>query len=151
MFKIHTCDGLTARVDLQDEEQAKEWLARLKDPSFQSKITGITVMRRCGGRFKCPTCGRATRLVCSSCGESSRDVVCGKGIQHSVSKPNGYGNVHYHAEHVEADPDIKLRGGERVTCFAGDSRLMLMVHAGQPSSRATLLKTGKRRYDPNAS
>lgn len=148
MFKIHTCDGLTVSVDLKDEAQATEWLQRLKDLSFQRKITGITIMRRCGGRFKCPTCGRATRLYCSTCGEPSRDIVCEKGVQHSLSKPNGYDEVYYQAEYMKPNPNIKLRGGERAVCYAGDNRMILMVHPRQPASRVTLLKTGKRRYNP---
>ncbi len=149
MFKIHTSDGITARLDLGDEEQAKEWLARLKDPTFQRRITGITIMRHCGGRFKCPSCGRATRLSCSVCGEPSRDITCEKGVQHSLSRPQGFDDVFYQPEQVEPDPRIKLRGGERIVCYAGNDRVAMMVHPRQPASRVTLAKTGKRRYNPN--
>lgn len=53
MLKIHTNDGLTACVDLEDEEQAREWIERLKDPRLQSKITGVTVAHR-GVQYSLP-------------------------------------------------------------------------------------------------
>lgn len=43
MLKIHTRDGATTKVDLEDEAQAKEWMRRLSDPRFQASITGLTV------------------------------------------------------------------------------------------------------------
>jgi hypothetical protein len=46
VLKVHTKDGLTSRIDLEDEEQAKEWFARLKEPDFQEGITGLTIAYR---------------------------------------------------------------------------------------------------------
>lgn len=43
MLKIHTRDGATTKVDLEDEAQAREWTHRLSDPRFQASITGLTV------------------------------------------------------------------------------------------------------------
>ncbi len=43
MLKIHTRDGATTKVDLEDEGQAKEWMQRLSDPRFQASITGLTL------------------------------------------------------------------------------------------------------------
>ena len=53
MLKVHTNDGLTSRIDLEDEEQAEQWLARLKDPRFQASITGLTVAFR-GVQYSLP-------------------------------------------------------------------------------------------------
>ena len=86
--------------------------------------------------------------MCSNCGHPSKEVTCGTGVQYSLSRPNGYDQVFYLAEHIEPDASIKLRGGEKITCFAGDARVALMAHAGQPAVRITLLKTGKQRYNP---
>jgi len=70
------------------------------------------------------------------------------GVQYSLSRPDGYGDVFYVADHVESEEGSKVRGGERITCFAGETRVAMMVHKGQPSVRVTLLRTGKQRYNP---
>lgn len=43
MLKVHTKSGLTERVDLTDEGQAKAWFERLKDPKYQANISGMSV------------------------------------------------------------------------------------------------------------
>lgn len=43
MLKVHTTDGLTARIDLENPEQAEQWLEQIKDPRFQASITGLTI------------------------------------------------------------------------------------------------------------
>lgn len=43
MLWVHTADGATARVDLEDEEQARQWLQRLQDPAFNRTVTGLAV------------------------------------------------------------------------------------------------------------
>ena len=148
MFKIHTSDGLTVRVDLDNEEQAQEWLKRLKDPNFQDTITGISVVQRCGGKFRCPTCGKAARLTCTTCGLPPQEIICGTGVQYSLSRPTGFGKANYLVERMEPNANGKIRGGEKVTCFVGDVRLTMMIHAAQPSTRISLLKIGEQRYNP---
>lgn len=149
MLKIHTNDGKTHRVDLADEEQAKVWLQRLRRRDFQDTITGISVVQDCHGRIRCPSCKRAGHLLCQACAKPvPTDSYTKVGVQYSLSKPDGYGGVFYAAEHVESEEGSKVRGGERITCFAGDSRITMMVHKGQPSVRVTLLKTGRQRYNP---
>ena len=118
MLKIHTNDGKTARVDLEDEGQAKEWLQRLSDPAFQERITGMTVAHR--------------------------------GVQYSLPRPLGFREILYLAEHVSPDPERKIKGGERVTCIAGDVRATVMVHRAQRAARVSLLRTGKQRFNPMA-
>jgi len=149
LFKIHTNDGLTVRVDLTDEKQANEWLKKLANPTFQANITGVSVVQRCDGRFKCPTCNRAARLVCSTCGQPTSKITCQTGTQYSISRPAGLERVNYHIERVEPDSKSKARG-EKITCLAGDVRMAAMIHASQPSVRISLLKTGDRRYNPYA-
>ncbi len=149
MLKIHTNDGKTHRVDLADEHQAREWLARLKRRDFQESITGISVIQDCQGRLRCPNCKRAGHLFCRGCDTAvPSESYTRTGVQYSLSRPDGYGPAFYTAEHIEAAPDSKVRGGERINCFIGDSRVTMMVHKGQPSVRITLLKTGKQRYNP---
>lgn len=53
MLKIHTNGGTTHRVDLDDEEQARQWLEKLQEPAFQSAITGLTLAHR-GVQYSLP-------------------------------------------------------------------------------------------------
>lgn len=43
MFWVHTADGLTEAIDLDDEEQARAWSKRLRDPVSRDPITGLSV------------------------------------------------------------------------------------------------------------
>jgi len=107
---------LTTGFDLEDEEQAAEWLEKLRDPSFQKTVTGLTVAHR--------------------------------GVLYSFSKPQGFQNVAYHSELVVPDLERKVKGGERIRCFADGVCVGLMIHREQRAVRVTLTKTGKRRFDP---
>lgn len=151
MFKIHTNDGVTSRVDLSDEDQAKLWLQRFKQPAFQETITGISVLRKCSGHFRCGQCNRkAHKIVCPTCGNVEDGAVCGTGVQYSLSKPIDFDRVFYYAEHISPDVEAKIRGGERITCFADGVKVSMMVHACQSAARISLTKTGKQRYNPYA-
>ena len=46
VLKVHTRDGRTVRVDLEDRETSASWLQRLRDPVFQGEITGLTISHR---------------------------------------------------------------------------------------------------------
>ena len=116
LLRVHTNDGITTRFDLEDKEQAAEWLEKIKDSNFQDTITGLTVSHR--------------------------------GVLYSFSKPQGFRNLSYQAEDVEVDLERKIKGGERVLCYADDVRISLMVHRSQRAVRVTLAKTGKRRFNP---
>lgn len=130
MLKIHTADGQTHNIDLNDREQASVWLTRLSREDFQATIHGVSLVERHSVRTKC------------ACGESSgRDI----GVQYSVSRPDGVRRVFVHVEAVE--PEGKIKGGERVTLFADDMRLTLMAHASQPASRVTIAKVGKQTFN----
>lgn len=148
MLKLHTNDGLTTRIDLNDEMQAREWLNKLKDRNFQETITGISILQTCNGPFRCSSCRSKTKPVCSNCGQSTKNIRCNTGIQYSVSKPKGFRNCLYQIERLEPNPNEKLRGGERIICFADDVRISLMVHSSAPSTRVNLIKTGKQRFNP---
>lgn len=149
MFKIHTCDGLTTRLDLDDEEQAAEWISRLKDANYQKKITGVSIVKKCQGKFRCPTCGKKVQHVeCYNCKQSLDEALCSTGTQYSLSRPEGSEAVFYLLENVKPDLDAKLRGGERLTCFSDGVKLSMMVHVCQSAARITLSKTGKQRYNP---
>lgn len=148
MLKIHTRDGATTNLDLKDENQAKEWLRRIKQTAFQESVTGITILQKCSGKFRCPQCNRSRRLVCSYCGRREDRACCDKSIQYSLPRPDGFGQIFYHAEDILPEPMKHIRGGEKITCFVDDIRATLMVHREQPAARVSLLKTGKQRYNP---
>jgi len=151
MLKIHTSDGKTHRVDLSDEEQAKHWLSLLKSSNFQEEVTGVSVVQDCHGRIRCSNCKKPGKLVCQACGQNVPSNSNTKtGVQYSLSRPDGFDSVFYEVELISPEIGSKIRGGEKVTCFVGNLRATMMVHAGQPSVRVTLLKTGKRRYNPNS-
>lgn len=132
MLKIHTTSGDTIRIDLADEEQAREWLAKLERDSFQAEISGVSVVEH-----------HEVRARCSECGAKPTGQI---GVQYSVSRPQGLNSVHYEVERIEGDG--KVKGGERVTLYAGDVRLVLMAHQSQPSARIILNKLGRRRFAP---
>jgi len=116
VLKVHTSDGFTARIDLEDEEQAKAWLEKLKDPAFQQSISGITI--------------------------------ADKGVQYSLPRPHGFGQIFFHAEYVEPDEDKKVKGGERLSCVSDNVRVVMMVHRAQRAVRVSVIKTGKQRFNP---
>lgn len=150
MYRIQTNDGLSTRLDLQDEAQAREWLTRIKEPDFQEKISTIGVLQACSGKWRCPGCNRSKRLVCAQCQYGERKAICHKTIQFVLARPVGFDRMFYHIEHLAEDSDEGMHGGERITCFVDDVRLTVTVHASQPSTRISLLKTGKQRYNPLA-
>jgi hypothetical protein len=145
MIRIHTRNGNTTRVDMSDSKQAEWWINQLKDPVFQSNITGITVGRQCNGKLRCTSCSR--KLYCPNCG-SNEHVECNVGVQFSLSRPVGFKQVKYFFEHVEPDPSKKLKGGERVLCLAGNTKINMMVHANQLASRTILSNVGRQTFDP---
>lgn len=53
MLKVHTADGQTVDVDLQDERTYLRWAEQFNDPSFQSRITGMTLVQR-GVQYSLP-------------------------------------------------------------------------------------------------
>lgn len=116
MLRVHTKDGLTHRVDLRDAREAEQWLRELKNPSYQTEITGFTVAHR--------------------------------GVLYSLPRPQGFDRISFVVERIEPNPERKLKGGERVTCFAGDVRISLMVHEAQKAVRVTLARLGKQRFNP---
>lgn len=132
VLKIHTADGQTHPIDLQDTEQAQVWLAKLAREDFQATIHGVSLVERHCVRGKCQTCGTP----------SGREI----GVQYSVTRPEGVRRVFVHVEAVEAQGRIK--GGERVTLMADDMRLTLMAHASQPASRVTISKIGRQTFNP---
>ena len=76
-------------------------------------------------------------------------TVSSRGVLYSFSKPQGFRNIFFQAENVEVDLERKIKGGERILCYADDVRLSLMVHRSQRAVRVTLAKTGKRRFNPS--
>ena len=75
-------------------------------------------------------------------------TVTENGVQYSLPKPYGFDRVSYLPELIEPDPTKKIKGGERVTCFAGDVRATIMVHRESRAARISLRRLGKQRFDP---
>ncbi len=133
MLRIHTADGRTTAVDLSDEQQARDWLARLSRADVARSITGLTLTNAHQAAGKCPSCGaRASQPL---------------GVQFSITRPQDFGAVSFAAGRVE--PEGRIRGGERVMLFADDVRLSVMAHAEQPAVRVVLSKVGRLRFNPN--
>lgn len=148
MLKIHTKDGKTTRIDLTDTDQAREWLKKLKEQEFQKLITGISITQKCEGRFKCPSCNKSTKLICSKCKQPINEVLCGSGVQYSLSRPSGFNKVFYQAEYIQPNEENKIRGGEKIICFCDDTQISMMIHKSQKAARITLTKPGVRRFSP---
>jgi hypothetical protein len=73
-----------------------------------------------------------------------------RGVMYSFTKPLGFQRIGFEIEKVEADQERKIKGGERLVCYADDVRITLMVHAAQRAVRVSMVKIGKRRFDPSA-
>lgn len=116
MLKVHTRDGRTVRVDLEDRKSSASWLQRLRDPAFQGEITGLTLSHR--------------------------------GVSYSLPRPRGFDAIMYQAELIAAEPERRIKGGERLVCQAGEVRAAIMVHREQRAARVTLFRIGKPRYTP---
>ena len=116
MLKVHMRDGRTVRVDLEDREASASWLRRIRDPAFQSDITGLTLSHR--------------------------------GVSYSLPRPRGFSAIMYGAELVAAEPDRRIKGGERLICQAGEVRATVMVHREQRAARVSLFRIGKPRFTP---
>jgi len=147
VFKIHTKDGQTVIVDPKDDRGAKELLKRFNSQFYQETVTGITLLKECGGQTRCPTCKRST-LVCSNCGRSLNDHRCSTGVQYSISRPKDCRRISFLPTVVEPDPRTKNKGGERVTVFVDGFKVDLMAHSNQPALRVTVAKTGDLRFNP---
>lgn len=81
--------------------------------------------------------------------ESIRGMtVLHKGVSYSLVRPTGFSQVFFMAEEVAQDPESRIKGGERITCFADSLRLGVMVHRAQRSVRVAAAKVGKQRYNP---
>lgn len=131
MLRVHTADGNTASIDFRDEEQAREFLTKLKERTYQDQIRALTLLQYAEAR--CKTCD---------------DTVRWKGIQHTVSRPEGFGNVFFHVEEVKPDLENRIKGGEKIICFADEVRVTTMAHRENPAVRFSLRKMGRHSYNP---
>lgn len=145
MFKIHTRNSETKIVDLHDEETAKLFIENLKKRDFQNELTGMAVLRECGGKIRCPVCKKKT-IVCKNCNNSFKENTCKTGVLYSITRPKDFRNIFYLPEHLE--PEGRNKGGERITVFADNIKIVLMAHKEQPSLRVTLSKPGYMKYNP---
>lgn len=132
MIKIHTSDGQTIPIDLNDEDQAREWIDRMGSRPFQESIRGVSLVLNHAVSAKCMVCRHPI----------SRSI----GVQYSISRPQAFRSVQYEIENVPEDGAVK--GGERIVVYADEARISLMAHKSQPSARVIITKPGKRRYRP---
>lgn len=148
MFKIQTKDGRTEVVDISwDENKAKELIKRLKDPKYQETITGMSILKECGGKTRCPVCKR-TNLICKTCGRDLKGHTCSTGAQYSFSRPGYSRKVLYLPEFIKPELERGNKGGERITVLVDGMKVVLMAHENQPALRVTLAKPGDIRYNP---
>jgi hypothetical protein len=68
------------------------------------------------------------------------------GAQYSFVRPKGYDTVSFVAEYIGNNG--KVKGGERINCYADDSRISIMLHNGQKAARVTVVKMGRQQYSP---
>ena len=115
MIRIHTRNGLTEKLDLEDADQASSLLRRLADASFQASITAITVFN----------------------GET----------QHSLTRPAGFREVAFDAEHICVD-EPKAKGADRIMVVADDVQVSVVLHKKQNAARLVIRKTGRQRFNP---
>jgi len=130
VLKIHTADGQTIRVDLSNPEQAREWLQRLEQDQFQKQIRGMALIEY-----------HRVGVTCDACGLKSQGVI---GTQYSLSRPQDFQNIRYEVERNRMGESHS----ERIVVTAGDVMLSVTAHDSQPSARALLVKSGRRRYVP---
>ena len=146
MIKIHTKDGKTKNLDLQDDVQSKQLKCLLLDISFQKQITGISITRKCGGSCKCQECHKRLKTVCPTCGVVD-DYKCQTGSQHSMSRPVGFNNVHFLVDLV-CDKDGQAIG-ERVVCVSGKNRAEMIIHYNQMAAKFSIKEQpGIQRFNP---
>lgn len=53
MLKVHLNTGETLRFDLNDEEDARQWMERASSQAFQTQITGLTIAQN-GVQYSLP-------------------------------------------------------------------------------------------------
>lgn len=148
MFKIQTKDGKTEVVDIsRDEEKAKRLIKKLREEEYQDSITGISILKPCGGKTRCPICKR-TNLLCKTCGSELKGSTCTTGAQYSFSRPGYSRKVLYVPEIIRPELDGGNKGGERIVVFVDGIKVVLMAHENQPALRVTLAKPGNIRYNP---
>jgi len=152
MIRINTSDGKTFRLDLGNEEQARELVGMMSNYDFQKSVTGITVMRRYTRRHRCPTqgCKRVATLVCPVCGEiEDNGRFSYTGNQYTLVRPHSFDRISFAIENSVSNGENGVNGGEKLVCSAGNVQLQIMAYAHQPSARVTLREIGEQRYNPN--
>jgi hypothetical protein len=148
VVKININDGNTFKLDLSNEDQAKELIQLLGDYDFQQKITAITAFKQYTRRHRCPNkgCKQLVKLVCPDCGvvnDGGNFVYTGN--QYTLIRPNA-NRVSFSVENTPFD----AKGGtEKLICNAGEMQLSITTYAQQPAARVMLLKIGEQRYNPN--
>lgn len=71
------------------------------------------------------------------------------GVSYSLPRPKEFGgDIFLYAERVEEDLEHRIKGGERAICNAGDTQIVLMVHANQRALRVDVTRPGKQRFNP---
>lgn len=71
------------------------------------------------------------------------------GVSYSLPRPKDFGDeIFLFAEHIEEDRGGRIKGGERAFCNAGNTQVVLMVHASQRAVRVDVTRPGKMRYNP---
>lgn len=106
-LRVNTRDGSTARLDIQDAEQAAKFLKLQRDPQWQTDVTGLVAV--------------------------TRARVTGDEVQTAVVRPVGFGSVTWCVEDVPSERANK--GGNRIVVTADGVRLTVMVHRDRHAAR----------------
>lgn len=61
------------------------------------------------------------------------------GVTYSLPRPRVESTVELDADVVPANPEKKIKGGQRIRCTAGPIELTIMVHSGQRAVRIDLI------------
>lgn len=73
MLKVHTTDGMTTRVDLENEDETRQWIEKLRDPAYQGSISGLTIYQK-GVQYSLPRPqGFSQVFLCAECVEPDPD------------------------------------------------------------------------------
>lgn len=76
-------------------------------------------------------------------------VAC-NGVSYSLPRPRDFKDTMFlFAEYVPENLEQRIKGGERLLCYAGDVQVALLAHAAQRAVRVDVTRVGKMRYSAN--
>jgi hypothetical protein len=123
MIKVNLADGKTVSFDLHCPEQVRQWQEKSSNLDFQREIRGMAIIHN--------------------------------HHWYALPLPKNFRIIQMHAELIEnRKQNVKEEHkfvGERIRCYADDIMIALLVYySNRPKmSRVDIIKTGKRRFNPD--